>query len=283
MLALVAGYALVAYLLAPGAIYRLLFSFFIPSKRFQRNRTEEIVFSVLAVSVPFLACWILLCHTRLGMYPHFSVFPTKSDAYRQVFQSLLTDGHPPTTILDAYRRVLKEQARFIVYLWIFCGIEGWIGGEIVTRYGSYAENSRRKAFCDKFLLRHVSEWQVLFTTITLPEVQRKDTVEMDVLPANTLYRGRLVNWFTNKDGDLAGIFLVDASRFQRDDWSRDKAAGKTELRDSYWRDIPGANLYITASSITNYNIRYVHAGRPIEELVRESFGQDATITKLDPD
>ncbi len=52
MIALVAGFLLVAYLLAPGAIYRLTFSFYISSKRFQRTRTEEIVFSVLVTVIP---------------------------------------------------------------------------------------------------------------------------------------------------------------------------------------------------------------------------------------
>lgn len=280
MLALVAGYVLVAYLLAPGAIYRLAFSFFIPSKRFQRSRTEEIVFSVLAVIMPLIACWGLLFHTPIGVFPHFRAAPAKTEAYREVFQNLLNDGHPSSMILAAYRRVVPEQMRFIFYLWVFCGVEGWVGGEIVTRYGSYAEKSWRKLFCDKFLLRHVSEWQVLFTTMTLPETQRSEIVEIDVLSSDTLYRGRLVNWFTDKDGSLAGIFLEDASRFQRDDWNRDKAAEKAKERELYWRVIPGAKLYITGPSITNYNIRYVSPRKPLEVLVRESFGQDATVTKL---
>ena len=66
MIALVAGFLLVAYLLAPGAIYRLAFSFYISSKRFQRTRTEEIVFSVLVTVIPFLLTWILLDNTPLG-------------------------------------------------------------------------------------------------------------------------------------------------------------------------------------------------------------------------
>jgi hypothetical protein len=90
MLALVAGFFLVSYLLAPGAIYRLAFSFYIPSKRFQRSRTEEIIFSVFAVLLPFLGTWLLLCHTPVGTHPHLHSTPPKSEAYRQVFQSLLS-------------------------------------------------------------------------------------------------------------------------------------------------------------------------------------------------
>lgn len=287
MLALVAGFVLVAYLLAPGAIYRLAFSFFIPSKRFQRNRTEEVVFSVLAVSIPFLACWILLCHTPVGRLPHFSAEPGKTESYRQVFASLLSDTHPEPTLLDAYRRVLREQIRFIVYLWIFCAGEGLIGGTIVAGYGNYPDSSLRKRFCDIFLLRHVSEWQVLFTVMTLPKAEVKKVVEVDVLSSDTLYKGRLVNWFTDKDGNLAGIFLEDASRFRRDDYLQDKASQTPKSREDYWRPIPGAKLYIAASSITNYNIRYVARQMPVEKLanleklVKETFGKSATIKQLD--
>ena len=63
MIALIAGFLLVGYLLAPGAIYRQIFSFYIPAKRFQRSRTEEIVFSVLATLLPFAISWLLLLHT----------------------------------------------------------------------------------------------------------------------------------------------------------------------------------------------------------------------------
>jgi len=278
MLALAAGYFLVAYLLAPGAIYRLVFSYFIPSKRFQRTRTEEVVFSVLAVVGPFLLSWILLCHSPIGRFPCFGSWHDKIAAYDAVVLGLVSDGHPPVTIIGAYTRVLQEQARFVFYLWVLCGLEGWICGKIVIRYGSYSDTSNR--FCDKFLLRHVSEWQILFTTITLPEVERGKMVEIDALSADTLYTGRLVNWFTDQDGNLAGIFLKDAFRFQRDNWNRDVAADKAGERESYWREIPGANLYVVASSISNYNIRYVTEEAHLASILRRRFGNDTTVTKV---
>ncbi len=92
MIALVAGFLLVAYLLAPGAIYRVTFSFYISSKRFQRTRTEEIVFSVLVTLIPFLLTWILLLHTPLGSYPAIHGAIGKREAYSAILSSLLADA-----------------------------------------------------------------------------------------------------------------------------------------------------------------------------------------------
>lgn len=282
MLALVAGFFLVCYLLAPGAIYRLAFSFFIPSKRFQRNRTEEVIFSVFSVVLPFLVTWCLLCHTQVGMYPRLHSMPLKTDAYRQVIQSLLSSGSTKVDIDDAYRRVLREQARFLIWLWFFCFGEGLINGALVNRYGSFGEKSFLKWICDHVLLKHVSEWQILFTTITLPSRERQKAVEVDVLCGGTLYRGRLVNWFTDQGGNLAGVFITEAERFRRDDWDRDQAAEKVCSRDDYWRQIPGAKLYLAAASISNYNIRYVDTLESSAALISDALGIEITITPVAP-
>jgi hypothetical protein len=283
MLALVAGFFLVCYLLAPGAIYRLAFSFFIPSKRFQRNRTEEIIFSVFAVLFPFLITWGLLGHTRLGTYPLLHSMPSKTEAYRQVFQSLLSSASVKTDIYDAYRRVLREQTRFLIWLWSLCFGEGLLNGAIVTWYGSFSDRSPLKWFCDQFLLKHVSEWQILFTTIALPSQERQKAVEVDVLCGGTLYRGRLVNWFADQDGKLAGIFITEAARFRRDDWNRDRAADKPCKPEDYWRKIQGAKLYLAAAPIINYNIRYVDTLESSEALISNALGMEITIKAAPPD
>ena len=138
MIALVAGFLLVAYLLAPGAIYRLTFSFYISSKRFQRTRTEEVVFSVLVTLIPFLLTWILLLHTPLGGYPSIHGPIGKREAYSAILSSLLSDtdrGSP--ALLSAYLRVTAEQARFIASSGFLCAIEGWLTGRVIRSYGDY--------------------------------------------------------------------------------------------------------------------------------------------------
>jgi hypothetical protein len=169
-------------LLAPGAVYRAVFSISIPSKRFQRTRTEEIVFSVVATAIPFVITWLLLCLTPLGRHPRIVSPVTKRQAYKQIFDSLALDStHSSVNPSVAYLRAFKEQFRFISILWLFCGFEALGAVWLVRHYGDYARGSRRRTLCEKCLLVHVSEWQLLFTTLTLPSANRKQSVEVDVL------------------------------------------------------------------------------------------------------
>ena len=283
MIAIVAGFVLVAYLLAPGAIYRLAFSFYISSKRFQRTRTEEVVFSVLVTVIPFVLAWILLLHTPFGGYPAVHSALSKGEAYRAVLSSLLWDAskgsHP---LLAAYLRCAAEQARFVTVLWLLCAAEGWLTGRAISRYGDYADGSFLRRFCDRVLLKNVSEWQVLFTTLALPSKDPRTIVEIDALSSlNILYRGRLVNWFTDQAGQLEGIFLIHAQRFQREQLARDRAAGLHKPNEAYWVPVPGSNLYLVASSLVSYNVRYAE---PTElEFVEEELGERVVITRLPPD
>ena len=283
MIALVAGFLLVAYLLAPGAIYRLTFSFYISSKRFQRTRTEEIVFSVVVTIIPILLTWILLLHTPLGSVPAIHSPIGKREAYRAILSSLLSyaaQGSP--TLISAYLRAAAEQGRFIAVLWLLCAAEGWMTGRTIRSYGDYTDGSFLKAFCDHFLLKNVSEWQVLFTTLSLPSNDPRTQVEIDALSTlNVLYRGRLVNWFTDQDGKLAGIFLVNAQRFRRDQIARDRAANIIKENEVYWAPVPGSNLYLAAGTLANYNIRYVEPSDI--EFVEQELGSGVLITPLPPE
>ncbi len=283
MIALVAGFLLVAYLLAPGAIYRLTFSSYISSKRFQRTRTEEVVFSVLVTLIPFLLTWILLLHTPLGRYPVLHHASGKREAYRAVLTSLLSYiPQASPALISAWLRTAAEQGRFIAVLWLFCALEGWQLGRVVRRYGDYPDGSFLRGFCDRFLLKNVSEWQVLFTTLALPSGDPRTVVEIDALSSlNILYRGRLVNWFTDQAGQLEGIFLINAQRFQRDQLARDRAGNIVKKNEDYWVPVPGSNLYLVASSLVSYNVHYAE---PTDlDFVEQELGPGVVITPLPPD
>ncbi len=283
MSALVAGFLLIGYLLGPGVIYRLVFSFFIPSKRFQRNRTEEIVFSILVTLVPFLLTWVFL-HMPLGWVGHFTVGGSKDTAYRLIIKSLLPGPDLDKTLLsDAYLRGFLEQSRFLGLLWLLCGLEGWLAGRMVASYGDYPDDSRRKRFCDKFLLTYVSEWEILFTSLALPGKDSDVVIEVDALSTmDVLYRGKLDDWFLDSDGKLEGIFLKDAFRFRKEDLDRDRTKGIHKSGDTYWRQIPGAKLYLVASTLANYNIRYTQPQpKPsLEDVCIELGDDDVLITPL---
>jgi hypothetical protein len=283
LIAIVAGFLLVAYLLAPGAIYRLTFSFYIPSKRFQRTRTEEVVFSALVTLIPFVLSWILLLHTPLGAYPTIHTSIGKRDAYRTVLSSLLSDTtHGSPALISAYLRATAEQARFIALLWFLCALEGWQTGRVIRSYGDYVDGGFLRAFCDRFLLKNVSEWQVLFTTLSLRSDDPRTVVEIDALSTlDILYRGRLVNWFTDQNGQLEGVFLINAQRFQRDLLARDRTNNIFKKNDEYWVPIPGSNLYLVASTLASYNVRYVE---PTDiEFVEQELGEGVVITALPPE
>jgi hypothetical protein len=282
LIAIVAGFLLVAYLLAPGAIYRLTFSFFISSKRFQRTRTEEVVFSVLVTLIPFVLAWILLLHTPLGDYPAIHTSVGKREAYHAILSSLLSTTQGPPALLSAYFRAAVEQARFIALLWLLCAVEGWQTGRVIRSYGDYADGSFLRRFCDLFLLKNVSEWQILFTTLSLRSNDPRTVVEIDALSTlNVLYRGRLVNWFTDQSGQLEGIFLINAQRFRREQIARDRASNIFKENEKYWAPVPGSNLYLVASTLANYNIRYVEPSDV--EFVEQELGEGVVITPLPPE
>lgn len=271
MSALIAGFLLVGYLLAPGAIYRLIFSFSIPAKRFQRTRTEEIVFSVLVTCVPFVLSALLLRFTPVGRWPAFQRFGSKQGAYASVLTPLLPGGDAiRSPIYPAYVRALCEQGRFLAWLWLFCAAEGWCAGRLMTNFGDSKQHSWQRWIGERVLLQHVSEWQILFTTFALPKQQKRYRVEMDALAtSNVLYRGRLANWFTDATGKLTGVYLTHAQRFERDKLAKDREQGIIHPKNSYWRII-GGKLYLDASTLANYNIRYEESLLE-EDLLEEDF------------
>jgi hypothetical protein len=81
----------------------------------------------------------------------------------------------------------------------------------------------------------------------------------------------LADYFFTPEGDLAGIVLKGAFRFDRDDYRDHKKADLdnavkqssatpkfTKERDEYWRPIPGAiAFYIPKEKISNINVRHV--------------------------
>ena len=277
MIAILAGFLLVGYLLAPGAIYRLFFSFGVSSRRFQRSRTEEVVFSVLVTLLPFaLSCFLLLA-TPLGRHPALAGMG-KHEAYRTVLNSVLPAGNGDLShdmVAHAYLRAFAEQARFLVWLWLLTALEGWCASRIILRYGDLLETSFLRRLCDRTLLSHVSEWELLLTTFTQPSTERSLRVELDALTSlGILYRGQLDDWFVDTDGKLAGIYLVNAFRYNKDALDADRQAGREQPSETYWRPIAGARLYLVGSTVANYNIRYV---QPTED---ELLGQSIVITPL---
>jgi len=97
-------------------------------------------------------------------------------------------------------------------------------------------------------------------------------IELDILTSDgVLYQGRLATHFLSHDGDLTGIVLNDAFRFDRDEYRDHKKADLdnavkqppvtvkfTKEPAEYWREIPGAiAFYIPKDKISNINVRHI--------------------------
>ena len=64
-------------------------------------------------------------------------------------------------------------------------------------------------------------------------------------------------------------------------WARDRAANIFKNTEEYWAAVPGSNLYLVASSLTSYNVRYVEPSDI--DFVEQELGTGVIITPLPPD
>jgi hypothetical protein len=125
---------------------------------------------------------------------------------------------------------------------------------------------------------------VLLTNFGSPRTQAR--IELDVLSTDgLLYQGRLRNYFFNAEGELAGVLLSKAARYDREQytahqkadfeatvsqWPANPAHKFTRTRETYWRLIPGADLfYIPGERIANVNVRHVTPPEDVPKATEE--------------
>jgi hypothetical protein len=135
MLALILSYFVVAYLLIPSSIFRLS-SVFVPLKKFQRTRREEIVFAVLVSIAPFLvACAI----STLGGW-NFSML----DDWKVVFASSYSEEIFRTgqgTFWTSLGNVAAAQVKFLVLYYVLAAVQALIFALLVNQYGRWHRKS----------------------------------------------------------------------------------------------------------------------------------------------
>jgi hypothetical protein len=290
MLALIATGALVAYLLIPGALYRSLFSLFIPPRNFQRTRTDEIRFAVMAGFIPlglalFLAFGVNWSSQHPFSFAGDTVAQRRAD-YRIVFGDAYSEDlfrRNPDRFWHALNHVLRRQARILSWYYMSLALEAivlgaaclrlwWFFKELNTdlEWWRYFTRRCRRWIADHVLVPQVSEWYLLLSTAAFPP-HRLRRVQLDVLLADDrLYRGTVAggSYFLDKDGSLVGIMLTNASRFERRRYLSDEAAGAAPEPKDYWKTIPGAKLYVPFDNVSSVNFRYEpRLTRPLTELV----------------
>jgi hypothetical protein len=278
LIAVVVSVAVLLYILVPGGLFRLITSFAIPVKS-QKTRTQEFTFAALFGLVPFLLALGLVW----GNWP----WPTNESiaqrrlVYRTAFTSLASDKQLDDAInhkvywphVDS---VLRRQWRFLFWYYIFVGVEAWLVLWLAKGYRTNGKRYRDKLA--KVVLRpSISEWAVLLTNYGSPETDAR--IELDVLTTDgVLYQGKLGDRFFDAEGDLAGVLLNGAARYDREQYSAHRKADLeaairewpleperkiTRHRSTYWRRIPGADLfYIPRERIANINVRHVISDIP---------------------
>lgn len=294
MIALVTTYFLVSYILLPGALFRFFTSWFVPLKLFERTRTQEATFAVAVAVLPFALALAGVWFVP-GMRTHpFRITPQTNQQRRQDYRrvvGMLVSSDPSRLLAGnitqsasaatetnwgPLNRVLRRQARFLIWYFFFTACEGLAFGFLARNYGNWkiledteftATVPRPNAFirlynwiAPKLILPHLSEWYTLLTDFAWPR-RENIFVRADVLQNDgKLYQGRVATYFTDSAGKLTGILLKQVSRFDREGYLDAKAKAQnpesvTKLQ--YWRNIPSQNFYIGQSSISNLNVRFV--------------------------
>jgi hypothetical protein len=210
------------------------------------------------------------------------------DSDKELSQFL--QGNPPV-FWAAVNSVLKRQGRFLFWFYLLIVIEAFLFSMLARRYRKTEKRRLRDGFWkwawqrtrdglgDLVLPPSISEWHVLLTDFATPG--SREGIEIDLLSVDgILYQGKLKDYFFNVEGELAGILLSHARRFDREGYLSHKqadlqmamekksagpaAGGFTKTASEYWEEIPGADLfYIPKERISNINVRHV---RPPEQV-----------------
>ena len=291
MIALITTYFLIFYILVPGALFRFFTSWFVPLKLFERTRTQEATFAVAVALLPFalalFGVWYLPVMNdhpfstngesdadRRQDYHRVAGILTSSDASRllAVNPALM----PPAANQDnwhALNRVLRRQVRFLTWYFLMTAGEGLLFGFLASNYGNWKiiEGSKTKRhppplvrfynwIAPRLILPNISEWYMLLTDFTWPR-HEEIFVRADILQNDgNLYQGRVADYFIDSAGKLTGILLEHVSRFDRQAYNEaksDSEAGEFLPSTDFWKNIPSQNFYISQSSISNLNVRFV--------------------------
>jgi hypothetical protein len=291
MVTLVFSYYLIAYLLVPAALFRWFISLFIALKNFQRTKTQEITFAAGASLAPFFLAWLI---SWSSFVPHaIPVNETWGDRrtdYKIVYAGVVGEkagdekSQGSKKFWQAVTKCGRRQADFLIFYYLLVLIEAGGFAFLVRKYGDWKGNWFYKQLAQRFLLPHLSEWEILLTPFNFPAKPRLE-VWLDVLTSDgVLFRGALGDRFLDSNGVLTGIILAprpdvtkpalsggehSPKRFEREKYKRAFDAYPYSTHpQSYWRDIPGGAFFIPTDKILNLNVSYVDEGGPIEDAKR---------------
>jgi hypothetical protein len=313
MIALVTTYFLVFYILIPGIWFRFITSWFVPLKLFERTRSQEATFAVAVALLPF-AFALYGVWSVPGMKQHpFPVNETVSERildYQRVATLLASSDASriligntapvPAAVSEAYWRslnqVLRRQARFLTWYFLFTAGEALLFGFFASKYGDWKiiEGSKTRTkprpslwirvynwLAPKLILPNISEWYMLLTDFTWPK-REEIFVRVDILQGDgNLYQGRVADYFVDSAGKLTGILLEHVIRFERQAYHDAKSqagADRPVSSNDFWKNIPSQNFYIGQSSIANLNVRFVPKDETLISLAEKILDEQTACT-----
>ena len=275
MIALIASAGLVFYLLVPGILFKGLFSLFIPLDKFHRTRSEELTFGAFASLLPLALTFLaVLSAGWFGNHPFFfpdSAGQATSD-YQAAFSSIYSEtffSQHQQEFWGAASRIAHRQARILVWLYFFTASEALLFGWLGKNFGRFHKFKPYEFAANKFLLPNISPWYFLLTPFMwAPEPERKVTADL-LTSDDHLYRGQVVGHDVDTDGNLRGLLISGALRFNRHSYLQDKDSGKAADPNDYWKRIPGKNLFIFADKLSTLNLSYLPPTSSIPEILQQ--------------
>jgi hypothetical protein len=154
-------------------------------------------------------------------------------------------------------RSVERLFPFTFWFYVLLAVEIATVFKIGRDYWKYPERSWRKRMFRKLVIPNVSEWPGLFDGFLAFPRSAGTFARVDILTdGDKLYSGRVDDYMTGQNGELTGILLADARRYDRKKLEVDRSNGCKKDVDSYWRDIPNVAFYQPASRILNINFSY---------------------------
>lgn len=297
MIALIASALLGLYVFAPYILFHRFSSLFIRLKKFQRSKTDEIVFGVVVAGLPFVVTLALFGSGFIGgPFVPFALNDSHSQKvsdYQTVFTAADSDHYfaeHQAESWNALQRVCMRQADFLVWNFGFVFVETVVFVGLVRFYGRWKDHKVYGWIANRVLLPAVSEWTVLLTDFSFSPAENR-SVEVDALSKdNILYRGNVDEYFLGANGELTGLLLREAQRFQYDKLKDDRKSKVVpqECIEQYWKPIPGrGNFYLPGDNIASLNIRYTQLKadyeRTLKEMIRKLLNTDVTVGAIPQD
>ncbi len=262
MLALIASTVLIAYLLVPGILFKFIFSLFIPLEKFRRTRSEEFTFGAVTTLLPMTLTFIFVLNVGWFENHPFSFLDSSTQKwtdYRSATSSLYSETYflqHQQEFWDASTRITQRQGRVLIWLYVFTALESFLFGWLGKNFGRFRGFKPYALVAEKLLIPNISSWYVLLTTFMWPkEPERK--VIVDLLTSDDhLYRGHVVGYEVDVEGNLRGLMLNEALRFDRRSYLKEKDSKNSANKEHYWKKIPGKNLFVFADKLSTMNLSY---------------------------